>query len=207
MKKIMDKLINNVKFDKKYVFFMLVIVILGIITGSLFVIILNSADKLLIKEYIEDFINTINTDYKTNLYNNIMLNYSSVILISVIGFTYFLFPLNILILFYKSFVIGFSVSSFIMCYSIKGLLLSIIYIFPHHILNILFLGFLTAFTAKLSIKMINHIIRKKSVDLRAYFNKYICILLLISILYIFTTLYETYIIPRLLIFLLRILNI
>ena len=205
--KLLDKLINNVKFDKRYVFFMLVMVILGIITGSLFIIILNSADKELIKEYIENFISSINSNSKENLYNNIMLNYSSVILISIIGFTYFLFPINILILFYKSFVIGFSISSFIMCYKIKGLLLSIVYIFPHHILNILFLSLIVAFTAKLSIKMINHIVRKKDVNMRLYLNKYLCMLLMVSTLFIFTTLYETYIIPFLLNFLLKLLGI
>ncbi len=205
MKKVLDKLINNVKFDKRYVFFMLVIVILGIITGSLFIIILNSADKELVREYISDYIGNINN--QDNLYNNIMLNYSSVILISIIGFTYFLFPLNILILFYKAFVIGFSISSFIMSYKFKGLLLSIVYVFPHHILNILFLSLITAFTAKLSIKMINHILKRHSVDLRVYFNKYICMLFMVSILFIFTTLYETYIIPPLLNFLLKMLHI
>ena len=39
--KIMDKLIDNIKFEKKYVLFTLIIVILGIITGSLFIVILN----------------------------------------------------------------------------------------------------------------------------------------------------------------------
>ena len=205
MKKIVDKLIDNVKFDKRYVFFMLVIVVIGIITGSLFIIILNNTDKELIKEYISSYINNINN--QDNLYNNIMVNYSSVILISIIGFTYFLFPINTLILFYKAFVIGFSISSFIMCYKFKGLLLSIIYIFPHHILNILFLSLIAAFTTKLSIRMINYILKRHSVDLRLYFNKYMCMLLIVSILFIFTTLYETYIIPPLLNFLLKILHI
>ena len=195
---------DNVRFDKRYVFFMLVIVILGIITGSLFIIILNSSDKNLVKEYIETYITNIDTN---NLYNNLMLNFSSVILISIIGFTYFLFPFNILILFYKSFVIGFSISSIIMCYKIKGVLLSIVYIIPHHILNILFLSLLTAFTTKLSIKMINHIIRKQNVDLRMYLNKYLCMLLIVSILFILTTLYETYIIPHLIKFLTSLLHI
>ena len=195
--KLLDKLINSIRFDKKYVFFMLVIIIIGIITGSLFIIILNNTDKALVKEYIEEYVNSINTDYKTNLYNNIMLNYSSVLIISIIGFTYFLFPINILILFYKAFVIGFSISSFIMCYGIKGLILSIIYTLPSEVLNILFLGLLTAFTTKLSIRMVNCIIHRKSVDLRAYLYKYIGILSIVVLLFIFTTLYETYIIPLL----------
>ena len=59
MKKAMDKLLNNIKFDKKYLLFCLIIVIFGIITGSLFVVILNSSDKILVVEYIESFIDSI----------------------------------------------------------------------------------------------------------------------------------------------------
>ena len=57
--KLMDKLINNIKFDKKYVFFSLILVILGVITGSIFIVILNSTDKNLVIEYISNFIENI----------------------------------------------------------------------------------------------------------------------------------------------------
>ena len=67
MKKIMDKLFNLVKFDKRYVLFCLVLVILGIVAGSLFVVILNSSDKSLVIEYIESFISNI----KNNGFNYI----------------------------------------------------------------------------------------------------------------------------------------
>ena len=117
MKKLMDKLFNLVKFDKRYVLFCLVLVILGIITGSLFVIILNNSDKSLAIEYIESFINNIknnNFNYIDTLKNTLIINYFIIIIISIIGFTYFLIPINILILFYKAFVIGFSLASFIL---------------------------------------------------------------------------------------------
>ena len=59
MNKIMDKLFDTIKFDKKYVFFCLVVVILGILAGSFFIVILNSSDKSLVIEYIESFIENI----------------------------------------------------------------------------------------------------------------------------------------------------
>ena len=59
MKKAMDKLFNNIKFDKKYVLFCLTLVMLGIITGSIFIVILNSSDKTLVIEFIEDFIDSL----------------------------------------------------------------------------------------------------------------------------------------------------
>ena len=196
MKKAMDKLFSNIKFDKRYVFFSLVIVILGIITGSLFIVMLKNEDKTLVIEYIESFISNIrdnNINYIDILKNSLIVNYIIILIISIIGFTYFFFPINILVLFYKSFIIGFSLSSFILTYRIKGLLISLTYIFPHLIINILLFAILTAYTLKLSISMIKHIIKKKDVNMRLYFNKYLYIIIIFIILVTITGLYEAYI--------------
>lgn len=201
MKKAMDKLLNKVKFDKRYVLFCLVLVVIGIVTGSLFIVILNNSDKNLIIEYIETFIDTIknnNFDYLNTLKDTIIINCSIVIIISIIGFTYFLIPINIIILFYKSFIIGFSLSSFILTYKIKGLVLSLVYIFPHLIINILLFSILTAFTLKLSINMINHIIKKKNVDMRSYFNKYLYTSIFIIIIICISSIYESLVAPYIL---------
>lgn len=201
MKKVLDKLLNTIRFDKRYVFFCMILVVLGIICGSLFIVILKSSDKNLVIEYIENFIDTIknnNFNYMDTLKNTLIVNYLVVIIISIVGFTYFLIPINILILFYKSFIIGFSLSSFILAYKIKGLLLSTIYIFPHLILNILFFIILVAFTLKLSINMINSIIKKKNVSMRTYFNKYLYTFLFIIVLITITSLYESFVAPTLL---------
>lgn len=201
MKKLMDKLFNLVKFDKRYVLFCLILVIIGIVAGSLFIVVLNSSDKSLIIEYIETFIDNIknnNLNYIDTLKNTLIINYLVIIIISIIGFTYFLTSLNIIILFYKAFIIGFSLSSFILTYKIKGLLLSIIYIFPHLIINLLLFSLLIAFTLKLSIKMINCIIKKKDVNMRRYFNKYLYTILFISMIMIITSLYESFLAPYLL---------
>lgn len=201
MKKIMDKLFNLVRFDKRYVLFCLILVILGIVCGSLFIVILNSSDKSIVIEYIENFVDTIKNNsfnYIDTLKNTLIINYLIIFIISILGFTYFLAPLNILILFYKSFVIGFSLSSFILVYKIKGLLLSIIYIFPHLIINILLFSLLIAFTLKLSIKMINSIIKKKDVNMRVYFNKYLYTGLFIFIVLTISSLYESFVTPYLL---------
>lgn len=201
MKKVMDKLFNIVKFDKRYVFFCLILVILGIIAGSLFIIVLNTSDKSLVIEYIESFIDNIkNNDfnYVETLKNTLIINYLVIFIISIIGFTYFLIPINILLLFYKSFIIGFSLSSFILTYKIKGLLLSIIYIFPHLIINILLFSLLIAFTVKLSLKTIKSIIKKKEVNMRLYFNKYLYTSIFIIIIITITSLYESFVAPYLL---------
>lgn len=201
MKKVMDKLLNTIKFDKKYVLFSIIIVVLGIITGSLFIVILNKADKTLVIEYIQKFIEDIknnNFNFIDTLKNTIIINYLLVIIITILGFTFFLSFSNILILFYKAFVIGFSLSSFILTYKIKGILLSIVYIFPHLIINILLISILTAYMLKLSHNMIKYIINKKELNMRTYFNKYLYILILFIILFTITSLYESFVVPHIL---------
>ena len=201
MKKIMDKLFNTIKFDKRYVFFCLVVVILGILAGSLFIVILNSSDKSLVIEYIESFIGSIknnNFNYIDTFKNTLIINYLFIFLISIIGITQFLCPLNILLLFYKSFIVGFSLSSFILTYKIKGLLLSILYIFPHLIINILLFSLLIAFTLKICIKTIKYIIKKKDVNMRLYFTKYLYTVLFVFMIITISSLYESFIAPYLL---------
>ena len=169
MKKIMDKLFNNIKFDKRYVLFSIIIILLGIITGSLFIVILKNPDKSLVVEYIQSYIENIKNNeinYLEIFKNTIIINYIIVIVISIIGFTYFFFPVNIMLLFYKSFILGFSLSGFILTYKLKGLIFSIVYIFPHLIIN---------------------------VNMREYFNKYFSIIIMFIFLITITSLYEGFV--------------
>lgn len=199
--KLLDKLLNNIRFDKKYVLFSFILVILGIITGSLFIVILNSTDKNLVIEYISTFIDNIKNSSINNLdllKNAIISNYIVIFIPLIIGFTSFLFPINVLILFYKSFIIGFSLSSFILTYGIKGTFLSIFYILPHLLINILIFCLLTAFTLKISISMIKCVIKRKDVNMRQYFNKYLSIIIMSIIIITLTSLYEAYVSPYIL---------
>ena len=198
MKKEMDKLFDLVKFDKKYVFFSLVIVIIGIIFGSIFITILAKSDKYLITEYITDFINNIkNNDfnYSKTFINTILINFIIIISMTIFGISCVLVPINILILFYKSFILGFSISGFMLSFKIKGLLLSLIYIFPHLILNILIFSVLTAFTLKLSSNLIKTTLKRKKVNLRLYMQKYLFVICLLLILIFISSLYESFIMP------------
>lgn len=199
--KLVDKLINNIRFDKKYVLFSLIIIILGIITGSLFIVVLNSTDKNLVIEYISAFVDNIKNGSINSLdmfKNTLITNYIIIFILVIIGFSCFLFPVNILLLFYKAFVIGFSLSSFILTYGMKGTILSIFYIIPHLIINIFIFCLITAFTLRISINMIKYIIKKKDINMRVYFNKYFSIIILSIIIITLSGLYESYVVQYIL---------
>ena len=201
MNKALDKIFNLIRFDKKYVFFSLIIVLTGIIFGSIFIVIINKNDKTLVIEYINKFINSIKSNdfnYISTLMSTLLTNNIIIIIMIILGISCILVPINILILFYKSFIIGFSLSGFILAFKLKGLIISIVYIFPHLILNILILCILTAFTLKLSINLIKTTVRRKKCNLNLYLKKYIYVIILFVMLISISSLYESFIVPYIL---------
>lgn len=112
--------------------------------------------------------------------------------ISVIGL-----PIIIFLFFYKCFVIGFAISSILMKYKVKGLLLSIFYIFPHHIINILLTMILISYAFIISIKIIGAVIKRKEMSFKDITYKYLVILGLTCFVLIISSLYEAFIVPKL----------
>lgn len=198
--KYLDKLRNIVKINKKIITFFIVLIIIGIIFGSTFMVILNDSDKTLIKDYFEGFINSINNNtlnYFTSLRNGLFSNLLYILIIWVLGISIIGIPLVIIMFFIKSFILGFSISSIIFNFKLKGCLLSFINIFPHQIINFAVYIILTTYSISFSIRLINSIIKKKQLDFKLLMNKYLKVLLLSTILIIISILIETFITPLL----------
>ena len=198
MKKQLDKLKIKIKYDKKLVAFMIVLVLIGIITGTFFTLILNGNDKKLVIEYIESFVESISNNklvFQDTLKNALISNMVYILSVWILGISIIGLPVIVLITFWKSFVIGFSISSFIITYGIKGCILSFIYVFPHFIINLLFFIILSTYAIRLSLKLVSTILNKKSLDFKLIINKYFNILLICTIIIILSVLYEVFIMP------------
>ena len=108
----MDKL--KIKINKKIFVFLFVLMLMGIIAGSIFTIILNSSDKELVINHLNEFIDNINNnrlDYLFALKNNLITNISYVILIWLLGISVIGLPIIIIMFFTKCFILGFSVGA------------------------------------------------------------------------------------------------
>lgn len=198
MKQIIDKLLHVAKKEKRKILFLGILAFIGIISGSIFTTILSKTDKILVQSYITDFINNIDTgklNYIESFKKAIISNIIYIITIWTLGISIIGIPINIFIYFTKTFVLGFSISSFILTYKVKGCLLSLLYIFPHHLINIAIYILLLLFSIHFSIKIISALKSKKGVSFKMVFNRYIVILLFVSIITIVTTLIEVFITP------------
>lgn len=188
--------------NKKVNLFVIFIVILGIISGSLFLMVLNDNDKSEVINEISTFMANINTNninnfnsFKNSLIEGMILIILSWILgMSIIGVIF-----NIFFIYMKSFTIGFSISSFILVYKYKGILSSLIYVIPSQLINILIiliLGVYTLLFSKYLFKMI--FLKDKTVNLGKFFKKYVLVFGICIILCLVSSLCEAYLLPSLL---------
>ena len=198
MKQIIDRLIDAAKKERKKIIFLIVLALIGITMGSIFTTMLSQNDKVLAQTYIKDFITNINNNklnYLDSFKSAFMSNVILILTIWILGISIIGIPVNIFIYFVKTFVIGFSLSAFILTYNVKGCLLGLIYIFPHHIINIAIYILLLMFSLNFSLKILKSLKSKKQMSLRLTFNRYIVILVFTLIVTLLTTLTEVFVTP------------
>lgn len=188
--------------NKKLNLFVIFIVILGIISGSLFLMVLNDNDKSEVINEISTFMANINTNNINNLnsFKNSLIEGMILIILSwILGMSIIGVIFNIFFIYMKSFIIGFSISSFILVYKYKGILSSLIYVIPSQLINILIiliLGVYTLLFSKYLFKMI--FLKDKTVNLGKFFKKYVLVFGICIILCLVSSLCEAYLLPSLL---------
>lgn len=201
MKKEMDKLKNRMKSSKKFTVFLVVLLLFGVIAGTLFITILSSSDKSLIKEYLNSYMSDIEKN-KINYLPLFCNSFLKEILISsaiwLLGISIVGIPAILFLFFKEAFVLGFSIGSILFVYKGKGLLYAFFYIFPCQILNIVAYGLLLTYALSVSLKMIEAVFKHKTIDFKAIMNKYSKVLGVVLGLFLVSSLLKTFLIPNIL---------
>ena len=185
--------------NKKVNLFVIFIVVLGIISGSLFLMVLNENDKSEVINEISTFMTNININNLNSFKNSLIEGMILIILSWILGMSIIGVIFNIFFIYMKSFTIGFSISSFILVYKYKGILSSLIYVIPSQLINILIiliLGVYTLLFSKYLFKMI--FLKDKTVNLGKFFKKYVLVFGICIILCVISSLCEAYLLPSLL---------
>lgn len=197
--------INNIKSivlpNKKINFFAICLIVLGVIIGSIFSNIVGLNDKNLIIDKIKLFIDNIDNNNLNSILsfkNSISINLIYIIIIWIFGMTLIGIPFCIFLLFFKSFVLGFSISAFILTYGYKGIILGILYLLFGQLINIFVLMILTIYGIMFSFKLIKLIFKNNNSNIIAKFLKNYCLILVITILFsILSSVLETFLLPAL----------
>jgi len=200
MKRNWDKLKRQIKLDRNLFIFLIVLMIIGIIVGSLFVTLLSKDDQGLTTTYLNTFLDRISSnqlDYMLSLKNTLISNVLFVIIIWLLGISVIGLPIMIIMYFYKAFTLGFSIGSILFNYHFKGIVFALVYALGQAIL-LLSLMILLIYAMSFSFKMINCIFKKKALDFKLMINKYTFILGIILASIVLVSLYDVYIVPNIL---------
>ena len=147
------KILSLVLPNKGINIFVCTTLILGIISGSIFLVISDASDKASVISQIENFILNVfnnNIDIGLALKNSLIINYLFVVGIFILGFSMVGIILGIFLLYLKGFLFGFSLASIFLTYKFKGVLVGILYAFPSGILNILLTILITIYSIMFS---------------------------------------------------------
>lgn len=196
----MDKLKGTIKVNKKTLLFFTILLIIGIIAGSIFMAILSETDKKSVTDYFNNYISNIENNklnYLESIKNGLFNNLLYIIIIWILGISIIGIPIVTIMFFIKSFTLGFSIASIVFNYKLKGCLLNFINIFPHQMIYFLIYMLITTYSIFFSLKMINSIINKKNMDFKIMMNKYVKILIISVITITIGIIIETFITPLL----------
>lgn len=186
--------------QQKINFFVATILLLGIISGSIFLMLSNETDKTSVITQIQTFVTNISTNNIDNglaLKNSLIINYIFVGTIWLLGLSMIGILINIFLTYIKGFIVGFSLSSFFLTYNYKGLLAVLIYTIPSQLLNLFVVGTLTIYSIMFSKNLLQIIISKSSNN-RLMLKKYCVILMGTIIISFISSLLEVYLFPNLL---------
>lgn len=198
MKNRISKCIKIVFPFKKINFFVLSLFFLGLILGAVFSTVININDQNLVIEKITSFITNTKEgliDTTITFKNSLSINYTYLFIILILGMTLIGVIFNIILLFLKGFIIGFSLASFIVTYSYKGIILSTLYLLFGQLLNIVVILGATIYSIVFSYKLLLVIFKNKNIELKHFFKSYLFISVILIIISLISSLSECLLLP------------
>ncbi len=198
MKKIWDKTFKKIHTNKRMLVFLFTLLFMAVLFGSFFATKLSTNDLEEIKSSLDTFFSMTKQNKLNPLpafFQSFGANMMFTIAIWILGISVIGAPLMIVLFFMKAFTLGFTIASMIKIYRLKGLLYSLIYIFPHQVINLLAFIFFIMFSMSLSITLFQALLKKKTVDFSKVMNRYVFILAITIGILIITSLLEIYLMP------------
>lgn len=198
MKKIWDKTFKKIHTNKRMLVFLFTLLFMAVLFGSFFATKLSTNDLEEIKSSLDTFFSMTKQNKLNPLpafFQSFGANIMFTIAIWILGISVIGAPLMIVLFFMKAFTLGFTIASMIKIYHLKGLLYSLIYIFPHQVINLLVFIFFIMFSMSLSITLFQALLKKKTVDFSKIMNRYVFILAITIGILIITSLLEIYLMP------------
>ena len=203
MKKIINVIKGTIQSERKIMIFNIIVLLIGVIFGSLFIDFVSKVDrKILINDvikYISDIKKLSNSVYSINVFKDTILNnFIQLFIIFILGLSLIGIFIVVIMLFFKGFTLGLTLSTIIYKYSYKGIIFAFFYVFPFTVFNLLIYIYMSFFAIYSTIKFLKAFITKGRLEFKQFLGKYILSFLISIVLMIISVLCDSYLLPILL---------
>ena len=196
-------LIDDIKelFYKKKIIIvsMFIVIILGLLFGSIYITIFSNNDKKELLDNISNYFSYFkDIDFSKKLIifkGSLIKNIIYFIILWGVGLSIVGIPITYIMIYYKSFILGFSIAGIFAKYKINGLLKILLYIFPGKILILVLSIIIGVFGVSLSIKLVNTFLKKDKLNFSVISGKYTLLLLISILVSILTAGIDAFILP------------
>ena len=181
--------------NRKTLLSFIILFIIGLALGLIFITYLREFDKALIQKEINEYMDLINGDlnYLKGFINSFKINFIYITIIWLTGLISITFLINYFIIFYKGFLIGFTISSFTIIYKVRGILLSIVFMLPQELINVFLLITLSVISIKFSKKIYLKLKKNDIIDFKKNYKEYIKIYFIFLLFGVISSLIEVFI--------------
>lgn len=202
----MKEMYNNYKkeLSKKNSILLVIFIIflIGLIFGSIYITILDDIEKTKILKEVNNFFISIDklefADKLSIFKNTLISNLLYFVFMWLLGLSVIGIPVIIIMIFFKSFILGFSISGIFAKYGLKGILGAFFYIFPSSVITSLLAIFLSVYSLILSIKLIQSAFFKRTINFKTFMGKYFFILVVSILLSVLCSLFDAFVLPSIL---------
>lgn len=190
---------NYVKKQKLFVF-LVVLFFISIIAGVFYFLLGSKSNQAITFDYYNNFFSAIKSN-KLNYLNCFFNSISSNIIETIILFIMSISMIGVIFVFFfflfHAFTLGYVIASFVSFYKLKGIISLIIYILPL-IIHIMALFILSFYSFNFAVKFYKYLVKKKDVDIKLYFKRYLRIFIGIILVLLVNSLFQSIAIPFLL---------
>lgn len=194
------RLLDIILPNKRINFFIVTIMMLGILSGSIFLMMLSRADKGNVVLQVQTFFQNVSKGSIDNglaFRNSLIINYLFVFGIWILGLSIIGIVINIFLTYIKGFLVGFSISSIFLTFGYKGILAALLYSFPSQILNVFIVVVLSVYSIMFTHNLFRIIVSKKGNN-RLMLKRYFIILMFCIMISFISSVMEVYLFPNIL---------
>lgn len=203
MKKITNYLKSTIQSNKHLFIFIIIIFLLGLSSGSLFINFISKNDKKILVDQVVSYFESVKYlkpdvfGYKA-IIPFLTNNFLQLVIVFILGLSVIGVLAVIIIVFFKGFTLGATIGTIILKYQLKGVVGTILYVFPIEIIIITIYLLLSFYATYTSLKFIKAFFTKSKIDFKGFVGKYLLCFFVCILLIILCSILNSYISPLIL---------